>query len=1161
MKKRFSHKGMALIVVTLMCLTFILPLTQTTFAAPPSDFYISTPRLELPQDLNADGKAPLKLRLVYEPLTADVSGQEWISSDPAVATVDNLGNVEMLTPGITTISVKIGAQSSSDGCVLTVLPAENRSIAAKNLLNLPVQDNRIDKWAFTKWPTNYGEAVIALWEDDKQGAFSITADDGHFEDIWRWNEIMERWGGGITMCISPIFADFATKADKNGNTYADLIRAGGEVQSHSLAHAGGGVRAAWTTADYFFDLYESRDLVQKVLMDLGVDDISISQTYLNADGTWPADYVRKFYSAARNGSVISASPPDYAALASASSFEGMNIDVSILELINPAVKNGTAADSNNRYGGMSGRLVHQIHDSKSTQEDGGLQAGLYYSERLEWVFENYMHPNRSILWYGTLSDMSNYAQERDSATLVVDEATGDSVKFTVTDYLDDTYFHYPLTVKVKLDDSWTQLTATQAGGPTDVQVLKRGGNVYAMVKAVPDAGQVVLSKSGAAVNISGDATLAKLEYRPNPGQVINNLRKDVPGFTAGSVPNPSGYDILLPPGTAKVAIYGTPTDDAATSLRNPVMGIVNVSAAEGPKTATVTVTAQDGTVNEYRVTFTVSGYLPIESMEVAVKNFKGGAPSLDQVTTSETVYFEASAQREETGPDGNPIRWYDPNTIEWYVNDVKQSVKGFKFDYTPIKYGEYTVYAKAGGVDSDPTVITFTKGAPKPIEMLWDCDFEDTQYVVDQPIPLTNSADPATPMWAERNNIVGPSGIPSDWKSMDIAELPEQGKVARWTSTNPGDTAAISKLIPMDRTNPQPLVISGKVMIEGVEKTGYNPFSIMMSNQWNQRSGAFAGMGHNGQFTWTAGGWTGGWAFGKWVNFITVVDPLHYASNGNYVARTYIGNSNPSDTAFRASVTNTGLADNWTNANGNTRAAIFSFTGIYTKVPGDYGNYSSYLDDVKIYRPGSFVMSPAKEVFELNDKIRMNFSHHADLTTLTAARVSVKDSAGNTVQVQGIETNNMQNDYFIINFAPNTLKEGVTYTVSLSADVRDILDKTIYDDAAFTISDDAPITPELTVSNIGLIKKAGVNTVTANVKNTFGEQKSLPFIIAVYDGNKLIDVKSAPQNIAAGHSDTLEFALPIAALQDGYKVKVMVLDTATMAPLCRALEKTVRDII
>ena len=85
-----------------------------------------------------------------------------------------------------------------------------------------------------------------------------------------------------------------------------------------------------------------------------------------------------------------------------------------------------------------------------------------------------------------------YGQERDTATLTVEAADATHLLFTLTDRMNDQYT-YPLTVKVHIPDAWTKIVAKQKDKVIDSSIIEHDAAHFALVKAVPNQGQVTLT--------------------------------------------------------------------------------------------------------------------------------------------------------------------------------------------------------------------------------------------------------------------------------------------------------------------------------------------------------------------------------------------------------------------------------------------------------------------------------------------------------------------------------------------------------------------------------------------------------------------------------------------------------------------------------------------
>ena len=61
--------------------------------------------------------------------------------------------------------------------------------------------------------------------------------------------------------------------------------------------------------------------------------------------------------------------------------------------------------------------------------------------------------------------------------------------------MDDSVFTTPLTVKVRVDNDWTSASAIQSGEVIPTNLITYNGNKYALVDAVPDRGEVILTRT------------------------------------------------------------------------------------------------------------------------------------------------------------------------------------------------------------------------------------------------------------------------------------------------------------------------------------------------------------------------------------------------------------------------------------------------------------------------------------------------------------------------------------------------------------------------------------------------------------------------------------------------------------------------------------------
>ena len=61
--------------------------------------------------------------------------------------------------------------------------------------------------------------------------------------------------------------------------------------------------------------------------------------------------------------------------------------------------------------------------------------------------------------------------------------------------MDDRFYDYPLTIKVRLPGNSKGVKAVQQKKEVPVRIVEKDGGQFALVKAVPDRGQVVMTST------------------------------------------------------------------------------------------------------------------------------------------------------------------------------------------------------------------------------------------------------------------------------------------------------------------------------------------------------------------------------------------------------------------------------------------------------------------------------------------------------------------------------------------------------------------------------------------------------------------------------------------------------------------------------------------
>lgn len=103
--------------------------------------------------------------------------------------------------------------------------------------------------------------------------------------------------------------------------------------------------------------------------------------------------------------------------------------------------------------------------------------------------------NDGDYWVAPMGYVAMYIKERKNSKVNKKSGDANSITFEVTHSIKDNVsaYDYPLTIKIKNDNNWTKVKATQGGAEVEANIAN--GNI--LVEAVPNAGDVVVSNGDA----------------------------------------------------------------------------------------------------------------------------------------------------------------------------------------------------------------------------------------------------------------------------------------------------------------------------------------------------------------------------------------------------------------------------------------------------------------------------------------------------------------------------------------------------------------------------------------------------------------------------------------------------------------------------------------
>jgi hypothetical protein len=318
------------------------------------------------------------------------------------------------------------------------------------------------------WPAAVGAADVCLWADDKLAAATITIDDNQADNQDWWMGQGDTLGLRFTWFV--ITGSVASSGTGNGGTWArfrTLFARGHGVQSHTETH---GSSTAHTNGT--INWAEDYGRARAILEDSIPGNQCLTVAYPGGGFASNSDTAAIFHASGRGTTAYpqNATGISYREVRASSSPETTHVK-SILDKT-------TTIYGNNYRRGWACFLFHYLNADNTP---------------VAHAFLRFLDARHDSLWVASYPDLIKYAQERDTYTLTVNAVTSSLISFTVTDSMMDTLFNYPLTVKVRIDNSWDSCYARQNGNPVEVIMVTNAGNKYALVKAVPDRGEVQLA--------------------------------------------------------------------------------------------------------------------------------------------------------------------------------------------------------------------------------------------------------------------------------------------------------------------------------------------------------------------------------------------------------------------------------------------------------------------------------------------------------------------------------------------------------------------------------------------------------------------------------------------------------------------------------------------
>lgn len=327
---------------------------------------------------------------------------------------------------------------------------------------------------FTKtdrvWSTTYGNINVCQWKDDKLAAITITIDDNHYlPDNSYWMQKGTETGWKWTWFLIPSRIDSNPAYNGNWAQWTAVKAAGHDLQSHSQNHCSANMLSTdleYSVSKNNINNNISGANVQALAYPNGYpgcsnDSIIAKNYYLSSRGVYGAiaDITKMNF---HNANSIGNLNNFFDAESHFASFQGV---------LNPS--------NSLKFRAWYITHFHNLSEAHKTQ--------------IDLVF-NYIQANQTNIWVANYTEAAKYAQEFASHQITNPFITPDLIKFNLSDQMYDSWYNQELTVKVNIT-GWDNLTATQNGNNIDFQIVENGSNKYALIYAIPDGGEIILSKA------------------------------------------------------------------------------------------------------------------------------------------------------------------------------------------------------------------------------------------------------------------------------------------------------------------------------------------------------------------------------------------------------------------------------------------------------------------------------------------------------------------------------------------------------------------------------------------------------------------------------------------------------------------------------------------
>ena len=521
---------------------------------------------------------------------------------------------------------------------------------------------------------SFGAHTVTAWPENKNGAVSLTFDDGCQSHISLGVPTLNARGlkGTFFVTIDGVLDGYSPP----WNSWRNAANGGHEIGSHTISHPD---LSSLPLSQVDYELAGSRAQIDAQITTQKT--ISLAYPYGDSNAS-VVSIARNYYIFARGISCgLNSDPYDFYNLKACSPDVGDDI-----------YAQADAAELQRKL------LVVYIHSL-----DGGSDCWGSWVIDMWTTYLDYL--KRKNLWIGPVGAAVKYIKERGSSTISVLSSSSDQIVLSLTDTLDDTIYNQPLTIRSEVPSGWTTVRIQQGGSDVALPSALEGSTRVVYYNVVPDGGFITLRNPLAAT-----PQIASLTPQfASVGGSAFTLAVNGGNFVSGSKVRWNGSDRVTTflsatqlranilaadvatAGTVPVTVFnpdGTLSNAVTIEVRSPQPFITNISPSWG-------------TAGSPSFALTVDGSNFISGSKV---RWKGSDRTTTFVSVTELLASIPAADIASAGSAGVTV--YTPSPGGGTSNTVN-------FDVYPV-LSSVTVSpsAVAGGTSSTGTV---TLSGPAPL--------------------------------------------------------------------------------------------------------------------------------------------------------------------------------------------------------------------------------------------------------------------------------------------------------------------------------------------------------------------------------------------------------------------------------------------------------------